>query len=107
MTDRPEYWLPKHERPWRRVEFDTDTACEPIAEAFHRTYERLAPDHNYETREQSAKPWRDVPANNRALMIAVVAALLEEGVISFGPATLEALGRSNPTEGNETVVTGQ
>jgi hypothetical protein len=40
-----------------------------IARRFHETYERLAPDFDYRTREASAKPWADVPEQNKALMI--------------------------------------
>lgn len=43
------------------------------ARLFHETYERLAPDFGYRTREASAKPWADVPEQNRALMIATCA----------------------------------
>lgn len=56
--------------------------AEQIAEAFHDTYERLAPDHGYETREASRKPWSEVPENNRELMTAVVSELLENGIIN-------------------------
>lgn len=52
------------------------TDAELLAMAFHETYERLAPEHGYETREASAKPWDDVPASNRALMCAVAAELI-------------------------------
>jgi hypothetical protein len=44
---------------------------EDLAKMFHETYERLAPSFGYKTREASAKPWADVPENNRNLMIAV------------------------------------
>ena len=54
---------------------------EDIARAFHETYERLAPEHGYETRKASAVPWEDVPEQNKSLMIAVVAALIERGAI--------------------------
>lgn len=47
-----------------------------LAQQFHETYERLAPSFGYETREASAKPWADVPEQNRRLMIAVCAELL-------------------------------
>jgi len=43
---------------------------EQLAQLFHETYERLAPDHGYETRKASAKPWSEVPPPNRDLMIA-------------------------------------
>lgn len=55
---------------------------EEIARAFHDTYERLAPAFSYETREESAVDWEDVPEDNRLLMIATVTQLLEDGVIS-------------------------
>lgn len=44
---------------------------EALAKRFHEAYERLAPSFGYETREASAKPWEDVPENNRRLMTAV------------------------------------
>lgn len=56
--------------------------AEQIAERFHDTYERLAPDHGYETREASRKPWSEVPENNRELMTAVVQELLDDGIIA-------------------------
>jgi hypothetical protein len=59
------------------------TAAEEIAKEFHETYERLAPEHGYETREESAKPWEEVPEQNKGLMTAVVLDLLERGVINL------------------------
>ncbi len=50
--------------------------AEQLARLFHKTYEELAPDFNYETRKASAKPWTDVPENNRRLMIAVAERIL-------------------------------
>ena len=44
---------------------------EKLAKEFHESYERLASTFNYETRKASAVPWKDVPANNKSLMIAV------------------------------------
>lgn len=55
--------------------------AEQIAQAFHEAYERLAPDFGYRTREASAKPWAEVPGQNKSLMIAVVRSLLDSGVI--------------------------
>lgn len=55
---------------------------ERVAEHFHETYERLAPDHGYRTRDTSAKPWADVPEQNKRLMVAVVTDLIERGVIT-------------------------
>jgi len=50
---------------------DTGTwpSPEELAHFFHDTYERLAPRYDYETRPDSAKPWRDVPPKNRQLMV--------------------------------------
>lgn len=45
-------------------------SAESLAELFHETYERLAPEVGYRTREASAKPWAEVPEANRQLMIA-------------------------------------
>jgi hypothetical protein len=50
--------------------------AEALARRFHETYERLAPSHGYETREASAKPWADVPSQNKGLMVAVCAEIL-------------------------------
>lgn len=61
------------------------TDAERIARAFHETYERLAPAHGYETRKASAVPWADVPDRNRALMVAVVAELLDRDVFDVDP----------------------
>lgn len=55
--------------------------AEKVAKAFHEAYERLAPSHGYATREASAKPWDDVPEQNKGLMVAVVSELMEQGVI--------------------------
>lgn len=58
-----------------------DIHPEDLARRFHELYERLAPEHGYETRAESAVQWDKVPRNNRALMIAVCKELLLE----FGP----------------------
>ena len=50
--------------------------AEQLARLFHETYEELAPKFNYETRKASAKPWADVPENNKRLMIAVAEKIL-------------------------------
>lgn len=60
--------------------------AEQVAKAFHESYERQAPDHGYRTREASAKPWAEVPASNKALMVAVVEDLVRRGVIVVGGA---------------------
>lgn len=51
-------------------------ASEELARKFHETYERLAPDFGYKTRKASAKPWKDVPKDNKQLMIAVCKEIL-------------------------------
>ena len=58
--------------------------AEDIAREFHETYERLAPEHNYETRPASSVPWSAVPEQNKGLMIAVVSNLLSRNVIRRG-----------------------
>ncbi len=50
--------------------------AEFMAKLFHEIYEELAPEFNYETRKASAKPWFEVPENNRNLMIAVAERIL-------------------------------
>lgn len=58
-----------------------DLYAEGIAVAFHATYEELAPGFDYATRKGSARPWNDVPEQNRQLMTATVRALLTTGAI--------------------------
>jgi hypothetical protein len=55
-----------------------------IARAFHDAYEHLAPAYDYETRDESAVPWEQVPTRNVSLMQAVVASLLAQDVIRVG-----------------------
>lgn len=57
---------------------------EYVASRFHEAYERLASRFSYTTRPDTRKDWPNVPENNRALMVAVVEDLMEEGVISYG-----------------------
>lgn len=52
--------------------------AEELARFFHETYERLAPDYNYQTRKASAVPWEKVPDNNKRLMIAVANEVLHK-----------------------------
>jgi trehalose-6-phosphatase len=51
---------------------------EELAQLFHETYERLAPSHGYETRKDSAVPWKAVPEKNKNLMIAVCAEIITQ-----------------------------
>lgn len=52
--------------------------AEQLAQLFHETYERLAPDFGCETRTETAIPWPDIPADsaNKRLMIAVAGEML-------------------------------
>lgn len=50
---------------------------EQVAALFHATYERLAPEFGYRTRKASAVAWEDVPAENRALMVATCREVLD------------------------------
>lgn len=59
-------------------------AVEWLAQQFHEAYERLAPGYSYQTREASAKPWAEVPDNNRQLMMATVSDLLRTGRLRMG-----------------------
>jgi hypothetical protein len=51
--------------------------AEDLAKKFHDEYERLAPLHGYRTRLSTAKPWSDVPDNNKRLMIATARGVLK------------------------------
>ena len=64
-----------------------------LAIHFHDTYERLAPEYGYKTREESAVPWKDVPEANRRLMEATVRVVLAETMARFDKdaATIDAL----------------
>lgn len=63
------------------------TTAEALARLFHEAYERLAPEHGYETRRESAVPWEDVPERNRALMVAVAAEIERTFTDLVGQAT--------------------
>jgi hypothetical protein len=52
--------------------------AEELARLFHETYERLAPEFDYETKPESATPWDDVPESNKRLMIATAAEVLRK-----------------------------
>ncbi len=55
--------------------------AETIAQAFHESYERLAPHHGYSTRKESKVPWEDVPEQNKGLMVAVIEELINTETI--------------------------
>jgi hypothetical protein len=52
--------------------------AEQLAQLFHDTYERLAPEFGYTTRKTSAVPWMEVLEPNKSLMIAVAKQILRE-----------------------------
>lgn len=52
--------------------------AEALAQLFHETYERLAPDFGYDTRKASAVPWEEVPEPNKSLMVAVAGEVITE-----------------------------
>jgi hypothetical protein len=54
---------------------------ERIAREFHETYEMIAPEHEYETRAETAVSWEELPEPNRELMCSTVADLIEREVI--------------------------
>jgi hypothetical protein len=58
-----------------------DDLTDFVAKAFHESYERQAPNFGYKTREASAVPWEDVPAQNQDLMRAVIKDLLDRSII--------------------------
>ena len=64
---------------------DLRVSAEAIARAFHKAYERLAPEFGYDTRTETAVPWDDVPEPNRKLMIAVVTELIRTGRLLITP----------------------
>lgn len=64
--------------------------AEVIAQLFHEAYESLAPEHGYRTREASAKPWAEVPEQNKALMVATVQTLLDAGALAARPFEADA-----------------
>lgn len=55
--------------------------AEALAAAFHRLYEGIAPCFGYETRQETAVPFDQIPANNRALMITVCKILIDNDVV--------------------------
>lgn len=69
------------------------------AQLFHETYERLAPDFGYRTREASAKPWANVPEQNRALMTATSGHVLAE-VLRAAAECLDAYAASQTIYGD-------
>jgi hypothetical protein len=50
--------------------------AEKLAEKFHTLYEGFAPEYGYKTRDESSVPWKDVPEQNKKLMIRVCKIIL-------------------------------
>jgi hypothetical protein len=69
-----------------RIIIEDAEAADRIARAFHETYETLAPQFGYKTRDASAVSWDQVPAANKDLMTAVVGTLLTNRIIIDGGA---------------------
>lgn len=76
-------------RPIETPEVELEPA-EFIARAFHEVYEMLAPEFGYATRGASAKPWDNVPQQNRDLMVSTAMALLDRGLIHLGHGLAES-----------------
>lgn len=66
--------LPEVREPCAGEQYSPDQ----LAEFFHRTYEKLAPRFNYETKEESRTAWENLAPNHRQLMRAVAQEVLEE-----------------------------
>jgi hypothetical protein len=67
-----EYVIARHEAP-----AVTPTATD-LAMRFHTLYEGLALKFGYETRKESARPWSQVPEQNKLLMEAVCAEIIKD-----------------------------
>jgi len=70
------------------VAHNAEDVADRIAKWFHFYYESLAPSFGYETRQESAVPWRDVPEQNKALMRSVVETMIDAWIIEPGPNAL-------------------
>lgn len=88
----------------------SNSVAEQLARDFHETYERLAPGFHYDTRNESAVPWDEVPEPNRSLMVAVAQYLIDADRaipnrvcgalgIAAGDACLKPEGHEGPHEG--------
>lgn len=54
---------------------------EELAKMFHGTYERLAIEHEYRTREESRTNWENLPEQNKQLMMATCKEIIDMLVI--------------------------
>lgn len=64
---------------WERG--DDERLVEYIARQFHEAYEGMASVYEWTTQPASRVQWAELPENQRELMIAVVALLLDRQVI--------------------------
>jgi hypothetical protein len=54
-----------------------------VAVRFHEEYEAAAKVFGWTTQEASARPWAEVPINQRMLMVHVIRKLVADGVITI------------------------
>ena len=59
------------ERVVAEVLLSADDVAIDLAHDFHFRYEEMAPEFGYVTNPRTAVPWEDLPADNKALMLAV------------------------------------
>lgn len=62
---------------------DVDDA-EHLARAWHRAYQKLAPQHGWQPPVASSGDWENVPAEYAAALIATAQRLLDHSVVQFG-----------------------
>jgi hypothetical protein len=70
--------MPTADRDQAAASLRDELTAENLARRFHEVYEKIAPNFGYETKPESAKPWDEIPPNNRALMVATADVLLNE-----------------------------
>jgi hypothetical protein len=66
-------------------ELTLDILAYGLAEWFHNTYEELAPEYGYDTRQETKGAWDTIPDEhpNKQLMIAVCKKLLQSDFIRY------------------------
>jgi hypothetical protein len=70
---------------------DLDQLAEAIARRSHDFYGRHVKANGWSTQESTRVDWDDLPAANRATMLATFKGLLDAGVILPGPAVTEGI----------------
>jgi len=80
---------------------DQFSDAEILAMRFHEHYEALAAKFGYQTRVESRKPWLQVPEQNRNLMIATCARIIDDFhlLISNDPISEEGITHFSVTSG--------